>query len=863
MNGLTLQVNTNNNSNSNDGSYTNNNDSSVNNVYEKQFKSFYAILKEKVAQRKYRFVINQINQTNDEYNITVVAQAYKLNVLKIKAICKLIKHKLNKYEATQFKQGSTSYRTKTRRTSTLTSLSPVQSQSKQISLDKWYKEIQIELTTLINNYSSNVFIVDTIVECYLKYIHIRVLHCEKLNAYINAFVYLSLANMLIDKYYWYLKTPNTILECVKIYLAITKYLIINYNFILAQRYVEKCIQLLNKEILLRNNFEHVVPLQTLKLNKTFMYLSIAYLYYGYIEEQLGCVSIAIDAYALSRFIGRKFVIEKYSQLVQCVNCVYKRSTQYRNVIKYFVDEGEKNKVKRMKMKFKRMEQVNASTRMQNEIASNKNKKIEYAIANMDIPKIEGIDKNVIIRSKSSRNSYYKGKRSYSEVMLSSLRLIDTYMKEESKELVNSMDVVKIADLDYYEQQNIVKILNKIYTKEFKCKQRNIRKGSDNNKDKENMSECCNNIPEIEENSKPRNCKLLFNSHSNNTFTSSKSNLLSTELSYRNGNSTRNKHLINFYNNNNNNNSTNCISSLNNFSILLSPSSSSSVFKGNTNTLSLNNTTKPPNIKQLILTKQTSTLIQTSKSQQHQTNITNNNNNNISPYKIKTKRFVSLSPFNKHRKIPRYLPSRKSFEYSSSYKLKQKHINKLNIREINFHKNILRLKGKEHFIPNECELNADHEFRVLKHIVDLNYDNEKQNLLNLTFSDVKELKRRSTLQSSLFMSLSARSVNEYHKWNERLRQRNGVDGDDNKKVKMNNEKVIGQINKKLNLIKEEIKENKEVKMKIKMENEIKSKCGFNNNINDSNGINKWMKVLHKKHNHFNLNTFIRFSRNKSK
>lgn len=854
-NGLTLQVNTNNNSNSNDDSYMNNNDSSGNNVYEKQFKSFYAILKEKVAQRKYRFVINQINQTNEEYNTIGVSHAYKLNVLKIKAICKLIKHKLNKYEATQFKQGSTSYRTKTRRTSTLTSLSSVQSQSKQISLDKWYKEIQIELTTLINNYTSNVFIVDTIVECYLKYIHIRVLHCEKLDAYINAFVYLSLANMLIDKYYWYLKTPNTILECVKIYLAITKYLIINYNFILAQRYVEKCIQLLNKEILIRNNFEHAVPLQTLKLNKTFMYLIIAYLYYGYIEEQLGCISIAIDAYALSRFIGRKFVIEKYLQFVQCVNCVYKRSMQYRNVIEYFVDEVEKSKVKRMKMKFKRMEQVNASIKMHNEIASNKNKKIEYVIANMDIPKIEGIDKNVIIRSKSSSNSHYKGKRNFSEVMLSSLRLIDTYMKEESKELVNSMDVVKIADLDYYEQQNIVKILNKIYTKEYKYKhkQRNIRKGSCN-KDKENISACYNNIPEIEENAKPRNCKLLFNSNSN---------LLSTELSYRNANSTRNKHLINFYNNNNNNNSTNCVSSLNNFSTLLSPSSSSSIFKGNTNTLSINNTTKASNIKQLILTKQTSTLFQTSKSQQHQTNITNNNNNNISPYKIKTKRFISLSPSNKHRNIPRYLPSRKSFEYSSSYKLKQKYIDKLNIREINYHKNILRLKGKEHFIPNERELNADHEFRVLKHIVDLNYNHEKQNLLNLTFSDVKELKRRSTIQSSLFMSLSARSVNEYHKWNERLKQRNGVGGDNNKEVKINNEKVIGQINKKLKLIKEEIKENKDTKMKIKKENEIKSKCGFNNNMNDSDGINKWMNVLHKKHNHFNLNTFIRFSRNKSK
>ena len=132
-------------------------------------------------------------------------------------------------------------------------------------------------------------------------------------------------------------------------------------------------------------------------------------------------------------------------------------------------------------------------------------------------------------------------------------------------------------------------------------------------------------------------------------------------------------------------------------------------------------------------------------------------------------------------------------------------------------------------------------------------------MNLTFSDVKELKRRNSLHRSLLMSLSTRSVNEYQKWNKRLKQRNEVDDNKNKDVNVNNEKVIEQLNKKLRCINEEIKENKEVTMMIKMENEIKSKCGINN-INE---MKKWIKVFPKRYNHFNLNAFVKFNRNKSK
>jgi hypothetical protein len=134
-------------------------------------------------------------------------------------------------------------------------------------IDKYYADVQKELNYLINLYQhNNVFILDIIVECYIKFLLIKVYHCEKINRYVNGFVFLCLAHNLIDKYISFLKTPNAIAECVKVYLHITKYLIINYNFIEAQKYIEKCITLSNKEILFRTNFSDQIEVNTVKMN---------------------------------------------------------------------------------------------------------------------------------------------------------------------------------------------------------------------------------------------------------------------------------------------------------------------------------------------------------------------------------------------------------------------------------------------------------------------------------------------------------------------------------------------------------------------------------------------------------------------
>ena len=111
------------------------------NILEKQFNSFYSILKEKIKQRKYRLVVNQIIQSREDYK--EVPNFYKLSFLKIKAIYKIIKHKLNKYELIiQKNSHSENAKKYSRRLSNINQINAVKNTVHQLTIiDKYYSDV--------------------------------------------------------------------------------------------------------------------------------------------------------------------------------------------------------------------------------------------------------------------------------------------------------------------------------------------------------------------------------------------------------------------------------------------------------------------------------------------------------------------------------------------------------------------------------------------------------------------------------------------------------------------------------------------------------------------------------------------------
>jgi tetratricopeptide (TPR) repeat protein len=265
------------------------------------------------------------------------------------------------------------------------------------------------------------------VECFLKLLLLKTFHSEKEQKYVQGFIYLSIAHRLIDQYKPFLKTTNSLSECVKVYLNISKYLIKNYNFTEAQKYIEKCIFFLKKELLFRNNFSNDIKSRSKKTNKTFIHYSIVYLYYGLVQEFLGNINVAIYAYSLSKFISNKFIIEKYIIIPKFISMIYNRSVQYKEAINYFNEQQEWYEKEKLRIRLLEIEKKKAYEQSKKQLFDlMKDKETEAKLENIKIPQIDGIEKNIIGETREQQLKKYN----YGTIMTSSLKLIQTYMDDE-------------------------------------------------------------------------------------------------------------------------------------------------------------------------------------------------------------------------------------------------------------------------------------------------------------------------------------------------------------------------------------------------------------------------------------------------
>ena len=835
-----------------------NSHSTISNSLQSKFNSFYSCLKEKITQKKYRVVFSQINEFRNEYN--ELPLSYKLTVLKIKAIIKILKHKINKYDFNSkkpsVKETITSPKKLTRRCSTIR-ISPYNNKEYQtMSMNKWYNEIYNELLMLMDQFThEHVFIIDIIVECLLKYILLKTFHYEKTHKFIRSFAYLSVANRLIDKYKEHLKTANAVAECVKVYLYITKYLINNNNFIEAQRYIVKCIALLNKEILLRNGFATKVSVHSKKLNKTFIRLAIAYMYYGLIQEYFGCIHVAIDAYALSKFISEKFVIEKYKLFNIYVVMVHKRSVQYKHAIEYFSElqqiyEKEKMRIHLLEKEKKKLYENSKQSTHVNEI---KEKETEKKILNINIPHIQ----RIITKTQLSEDSQIQYK--YSNIMTSSLRIFQTYMHDELHKTKRKIKNNSYSNNNTNDsQQCVTSFLRATPSNDCILKQK---------------LKTVNNISEVEEQPKPRNNPFRSNTKNNNKiithFNLHNEHNSSTNRKYHSIESKHSskpqKQLITYYNNSSKQITTTSV---------LTPHSSANTTINNHFPTSKSKKALPIRLSKLLSNFETNK----PKSSEHtETNIPSSiRNKTISPIKTSKTKLKSYNTItlSRSKTIPKYCFTTNSYEYSNRFKQKKLHVDNLITKEFDFHKKILNMKYKE---PNNHHMNlnlnnykqyAEREFKVLRNLVDLNTEEEKTKLIYLTPNEAHDLKLKDAAKNSMLMSLSSKSVNEFQKierrisirQNDRLLESLGKYQErlqmysDGKKVLQNNKNVINNLNMQIENLNN--KEQNTMKCMSDVKNNKKHSKG---NYNLKSKIKEEGWGMQKKISKFDIEVFAKFNK----
>ena len=778
---------------------------------------FYNFLIEKAQKKKYRYVVDQINKSTNKY-----PNQYTLHILKIRAMIKIIHHKIKKYNNINKEKTRASKKNsliKFRRSNSISTLSTIARKSTALnelkfpivgySIDKWFILICTEIdfiteTFLRKNFDLNI--IEDIVFCYLLVLEVKSKYEEKINNIVDSFSYLCIAEVLIESFSSYMVNASTFLISIKIHLKVVKYLLENLSLNEAETYIRQAISLCKKVLLFRSTYFYYLQYDINEetkakkdVEKAYLYLSIAYSYFGIIKEHNGLIKVSIDAYRQSQFICEKFISNKHELFYYLIKKITKRSLMYLDSFNFFINEEklldkEKEQFKEEEEKKRKFFEMLTTKK-----SNLKNyEEIEKKVNTIAIPQIEGIDKNIkhvgkktkkrILNEITELNSKSEDETSltnrngvhvfYSDYLLSNMKLIDAYLSEEFKPLINSMKQINMADLDYETKQIVQRMINK----------RNLKIEMDYYKKKANPM---NKITTI----------------SNQTM------------------------------------------------------------------------------------KVGRNIRRSSSMDDYRTSTADNTKNNIKKSKtminLKKSTLSNLSSRKTKKVIPKYTFAKKMFEYSKSFINKENYLNKLNTKEIKFHKQLLNLKKNEKLLScppyskENCDLEAEREFKNLKAMIKPQKENTK--VLHLTLNEVKERKRRATIENCLLKSQNGRIIEDLEnlKRNSHIRSLSYYDDlvkkkkeyDDKEFIEKTNTTALKQISQEIGNInnkEREIKNRKIRRIKLKRSastetiehtsnnNTIVSYVNYNvlsSQLSKENKKTVSFFKIPKKDSSFNLDTFI--------
>ena len=736
---------------------------------------------------------------------------------------KIIHHKIKKYNNINKEKTRASKKNsliRFRRSNSISTLSTIARKSTAFnelkfpivgySIDKWFILIFTEIdfiteTFLRKNFELNI--IEDIVFCYLLVLEVKSKYEEKINNIVDSFSYLCIAEVLIESFSSYMVNASTFLISIKIHLKVVKYLLENLSLNEAETYIRQAISLCKKVLLFRSTYFYYLQYDINEetkakkdVEKAYLYLSIAYSYFGIIKEHNGLIKVSIDAYRQSQFICEKFISNKHELFYYLIKKITKRSLMYLDSFNFFINEEklldkEKEQFKEEEEKKRKFFEMLTTKK-----SNLKNyEEIEKKVNTIAIPQIEGIDKNIkhvgkktkkrILNEITELNSKSEDETSltnrngvhvfYSDYLLSNMKLIDAYLSEEFKPLINSMKQINMADLDYETKQTVQRMINK------------------------------------------RNFKIEMN-----YYKKKKANPM------------------------------NKITTISNQTMKVGR-----------------------NIRR------------SSSMDDYRTSTADNTKNNIKKSKtminLKKSTLSNLSSRKTKKVIPKYTFAKKMFEYSKSFINKENYLNKLNTKEIKFHKQLLNLKKNEKLLScppyskENCDLEAEREFKNLKAMIKPQKENTK--VLHLTLNEVKERKRRATIENCLLKSQNGRIIEDLEnlKRNSHIRSLSYYDDlvkkkkeyDDKEFIEKTNTTALKQISQEIGNInnkEREIKNRKIRRIKLKRSastetiehtsnnNTIVSYVNYNvlsSQLSKENKKTVSFFKIPKKDSSFNLDTFI--------
>ena len=798
------------------------------------------LLKEKLSKRSYKKVIKDIETYNLIKKYRHSPCGYKILVIYIQAKLKVIENKIFKYHLSQNENSKQK-----------TQIAHCLSYANNIPIDLRILVDEVSVFCKYDNkYYYNIYkknyrieIFEDLIRCHFDYLYIMSLFHYKIGNIMDSISYLALFLSLYKESRLFILSSHSLFKIEKSFILLSKIYISNEDYSNALLVLNEAIKVCFKQILFQvqeiyygvyvgekkdlivKEKTDLLLLKDSRIKRAILNIIIIFLYQGVCNEHLSNIKKATAFYKQCEWFTRIFLEKNNDILYKLFYKLKKNGIEICNLIDFFNEKIEEYEIKFRNKK----KEDNNDDKKNKKYAMKKEKIFSKSKFNGLIKKLQGLKiKEIDTVNKFEQNKNIKTLNSKREandknLYLSNIRLLEAYLRNDFKDIVNDMDKINMFDFDYRTRTVVQKTLNKYF---FEKNQKLIR---DKNKslfyrpykksvtirngfkdENEEVNKCLSNrdytifdsISDLKNNQNKIKKKININLSKFNLSKNNSLKLLPTKKG--NGNNVSKDK-----------NRSNVKLRLSNKEILNSPknrrlhySSSTSFFLNSSRLLRSN---------------------QRSPSQSREIKKDNNKSKEKEKESINLKekyKSISLTKINKSSKYKLIHPENQKLNefFNFKYLKKRDYIKKLTDRELLFQKSILKSKNTprlsfQSFNKALVQKSADNTFKRIESLVS-NRLSSNDWRDNLSDDEYREYLINNRLEKTLISSLDNKALRNYKmnlKRIEKIEDEKEIMEDASKydkrliNIDNNNKNTLKDLNEKLNKIYEnELKRNNEMK-----------------------------------------------------
>ena len=451
---------------------------------ESKFNILIIHLNENLSKKLYKKTVKDVETVIESKYLEGCTCIWKIIIIKIRAYLKVIKKKIVKYLIYHYEKAKI--------------------KNHILSIKNYFKKTLDEFNSFLYNLdeknNNNLEMIDGLLLCYFEFIYLNAFFNNKIGIVINAVAYLSFILRLYKETHLVPKSVDTFNKMEKCFILLSQILIFNEDYFSSIEYLNIGMDLCLKDIiyqtkdlsegvfqgdkkkfkLIINKLDDSIRAQKSddeniycdnKMTKVIINIVCIYFYRGICYENIGKIKNSTRCYTQCLWFLDHFLFNKYTNLTNLIKKILKKSLEFKETIDYlnkkiFYYEHVKLRMKNQKGKDKDKDKKKSAKNLY----SKKFKRLVSKIDKFKIKEIDTVNKFEIKKNIKSLNSVRREGKD-KNIFLSDIRLLNTYLREDFRGVIDNMDQIKSYDLDYQTRDKIQKLIRNMY---FEQNQRKLR-----------------------------------------------------------------------------------------------------------------------------------------------------------------------------------------------------------------------------------------------------------------------------------------------------------------------------------------------------------------------------------------------------